>query len=152
MATTSVVGVARARLVEACGVGQLEGKFHYAWPGPNLSRGRHEAFWIDDIPKWTQSIPNIKAGRKQRQEEFSFEIVGWVARPDKVGMDGAQWVFERMLELQAVLENALADDVQLENSVFQWLQLTERVPDLVPHEKGWACMVVATVDGQARLT
>jgi hypothetical protein len=152
MATTSVLGIARARLVEACGTGELEGKFHYAWPGAEISKGRHEVFWIDDIPKWNQSIPNLKAGRKQRQEEFSIEIVGWVSRPGEPGDVGARATFERMLELLAVLENNMADDVQLENSAFQWLQLTERVPDLVPHERGWACMVVSTVEGQARLT
>lgn len=150
MATTTTIGTARARLVTVLNTGEMDGKFHYAWPGPQIAKGAHEAAWISDIPEWTQTIPNLKAGRKQRQESYRFEVTLWVAQPD-TGPDKAQVCFERTLTLLAVLENALADDVQAGTSAVQWLQLTDRVTDLIPHERGWACMVVSTVEGQARL-
>lgn len=151
MATTTTIGTARARLVVVANSGDLDGKFHYAWPGPQIASGAHEVAWISDVTDWTQEIPNLKAGRKQRQESYKFEITLWVAQPD-TGVDGAQPCFERGLDLMKVLENALADDVQAGTTQVQWLQLTERVPDLVPHENGWAFMLVSTVEGQARLT
>lgn len=151
MPTTTTIGTARARLVVVCNAGEMDGKFHYAWPGPQIASGAHEVAWISNVTDWEQTIPNIKAGRKQRQETYKFELTLWVAQPD-TGVDGAQACFERTLALMTVLENELADDVQAGTHDVHWLQLTERVPDLVPYENGWACMVVSTVEGQARLT
>lgn len=152
MPTTSTLGLARAALVDALNTGALAGKVHYAWPGPQLTRGAHEAFWIDDVPAWTQTIPNIKAGRKQRQESYTLEGVLWVAKPDATGTAGAKATFDRALELMAVPENALADDVQLEQPAIQWAVLANRTIALIPHEKGWAVMATLQFEGNARLT
>lgn len=151
MATTTTIGTARAGLVTVLDTGALDGKVHYAWPGPQIAKGAHEVAWISNVTDWTQTIPNLKSGRKQRQESYKFELTLWVAQPD-TGADGAQECFERALTLLAVAENALADDVQAATTAVQWQQLTDREVDLVPHEKGWACMVTSTVEGQARLT
>jgi hypothetical protein len=149
--TTSTLGLFRAALVTALDTGALADKVHYAWPGPQIAKGAHEVLWFDEIPEWSQTIPNMKAGRKQRQETYTLEGVLWVAKPD-VGVDGAQETFERALVLAAVAENALADDVQLGETGIQWGLLAERTPALIPHEKGWAAMIVMRFEGNARLT
>lgn len=151
MPTTSTLGIFRAALVTALDTGALADKVHYAWPGPQIAKGAHEVFWFDEIPNWTQTIPNMKAGRKQRQETYMLEGVLWVAKPD-VGVDGAQATFERALELAAVPENALADDVQLGDTRIQWGLLAERTAALIPYEKGWGAMLTMRFEGNARLT
>lgn len=158
MATTSTLGLAREALVTVLNTGELAGKVHYAWPGPQLTKGAHEAVWVDEIPEWTQTIPNIKAGRKQRQETYTLELVLWVAKPDAVGQAGAQATFERGLALIAVAENALADDVQLAGddepaeTAIQWVVLSDRTIALIPHDKGWGAMATLRFEGNARLT
>lgn len=151
MPTTSTLGIFRAALVVALDTGELTDKVHYAWPGSQIAKGAHEVFWFDEIPEWSQTIPNIKAGRKQRQETYTLEGVLWVAKPD-VGVDGAQATFERALVLAAVPENVLADNVQLGETDIQWGLLAERTPALIPYEKGWAAMIVMRFEGNARLT
>lgn len=153
MPTTSTIGLARAALVTALDTGALAGKVHYAWPGPQASRGARELLWIDRVPpgSWTQDIPNIKAGRKQRQERYVHELVLWVAKPELTAAD-AQAAEERALELATVVENALADDVQLAEANIQWMVLSDRLLDLVPFEKGWGCQIVLSIEGNARLT
>lgn len=152
MATTSTLGTARAAIQAALDTGLLQGKSHYAWPGPIVSKGHFEGVWIAGVDRWSHVIPNIKAGRKQRQEEYVLRGQLWVAKPD-VGADGAQVTFERALALFAVVEDALANDVQLDETDIQWLQLDEHSPpDLIPYEKGWACLIEFRVRGQARLT
>lgn len=151
MPTTSTLGVFRAAMVTALNTGALAGKVHYAWPGPQIAKGGHEVLWFDEMPAWSQTIPNLKAGRKQRQETYTLEGVLWVAQPD-VGVDGAQATFERALELAAVPENALADDVTVGETGIQWALLAERTAALIPHENGWASMITMRFEGNARLT
>lgn len=151
MATTSTIALARAALVTALDTGDLAGKVHYAWPGPEIATGSHEVAWIDRIPEWSQTIPNIKAGRVQRQETYTFELVLWVAKPE-LTVAGAQETFERAVELMEVAEDALADDVQVGETAVQWMLLASRTPDLVPFETGWGCQIVSSVQGNARLT
>lgn len=151
MPTTSTFGIFRAALVTAFNTGELSGKVHYAWPGPEISEGAHEVMWFDDMPEWDQQIPNMKAGRKQRQETYAIEGLLLVAQPD-TGVDGAQACFERALELAAIPENALANDVQLGETGIQWGLLSSRRPLLVPHENGWRSMIVMVFTGNARLT
>lgn len=151
MAATSTVGVARAALVTALNTGDLAGKAYYAWPGPIVEKGSFEGVWVSGVPEWTRTIPSIKAGRKQRQERYVFTLALWVARPE-LGSDGAQATFERALTLFSVVEDALADDVQLGETSVQWMQADTSEVSLVPHETGWACLIETTVEGQARLT
>lgn len=151
MATTSTIGLARAALVTTLSTGQLAGKVYFAWPGPVASKGSHELVWVDRVAEWSSQIPNIKAGRKQRQERYIFELVLWVAKPE-LDSDSAQAVFERALALLAVVENALADDVQLGQAALSWAVLGELQVDLVPYESGWGCQIIPKIEGNARLT
>lgn len=149
--TTSTLGVFRAALVTAFDTDVLAGKVYYAWPGPQVAKGAHEVLWFDEIPQWSQGIPNMKAGRKQRQETYTLEGVLWVAQPD-TGVTGAQACFERALVLAAVCENALADDVQVGETGIQWSLLADRTAALIPHENGWAALLTMRFEGNARLT
>lgn len=150
MATTSTIGTARAALVTAVDEGELAGKAHYAWPG-NAGDGVNELWWIDKVTDWTQQIANIKAGRPQRQESYTFETVLWVANPEG-DADSAQETLERALVLAAVVENAVADDVQIGTTSIQWVELEERDLDLIPFGKGWGCQIISRIRGHARLT
>lgn len=150
MATTSTLATARAAIVDALNTGALQNKVRYAWPGPE-GDGENELCWVDSVPEWTQAIPNIKAGRIQRQESYTFEVVIWVAAPELTS-DGCQQAMERVLVLCAVAENALADDVQLGETAIQKLEITDREYSETPYEAGWTCQVVLTITGQARLT
>lgn len=151
MSTTSTIGLARAALVTALNTGALAGNVHYAWPGPMASKGARELLWVDRVTDWTQEIAGIKAGRKQRQETYTFELVLWVAKPELTAAE-AQAAFERSLVLAAVVEDQLANDVQLAQASIQWMVLTSRSLELVPFEKGWGCQIVLSIEGNARLT
>lgn len=151
MSTTTTIGEARQALVTAIDTGELDGKVSYAWPGPP-GADRTEFAYVDQVRDWTMDIPNIKAGRKQRQESYTFELVIFTAALE-TDATGAKTCFDRALTLLAEVEDALADDVQLGDTDIQLLQ-TVGVDgvELVPFMKGWACTLVALIAGQARLT
>lgn len=149
MATSSTVGTARAALKTAMDTGALSGLVYYAWPGPLADKP--EIVWIDGVRDWTQEIPNLKAGRKQRQEEYTFEVLLSVHNA-AVDSTGAQTVFERALTLRAVIEGALAADVQINSTALQWVSLTDCEADLFPFDKGWLCQMKLSVECHARLT
>ena len=149
MATTSTLGTARVALKTAMDTGALSGNVHYAWPGPLADKP--EVVWIGDVKNWTQAIAGLKAGRKMRQEEYTFEVILWVYDAT-LDSTGAQTVFERALVLAAVIESALAADVLIGTTVLQWVTLEERVIDLFPYEKSWACQIKLSIECNARLT
>lgn len=151
MPTSTTLTTARALLVTKLDTGKLANNVYYAWPGPEATKDRHELLWIDRVRDWTQEVPNMKAGRKQRQESYVFELVLWVAKPELTAST-AKSCDTRAIELMDVVDDALADDVQLAETDVHWLLLTDRTHDLIPHETGWACQIVLSVEGQARLT
>lgn len=151
MPTSTTLTTARALLVEKLDTGKLANNVYYAWPGPDVAKDRHELLWIDRVRDWTQQLPNMKAGRKQRQESYVFELVLWVAQPELTAAE-ASTCDDRAIELMDVIDDALAADVQLGETDIHWLLLTDRAHDLIPYETGWACQIVLSVEGQARLT
>lgn len=151
MPTATTLVTARKLLVSQLDTGDLTGNVYYAWPGPEAAKNRHELLWVDRVRDWTQEVPNMKAGRKQRQESYTFELVLWVARPELTA-ETAVHCDERAIELMNVVDDGLADDVQLSETALHWLLLTDRAHDLIPYETGWGCQIVLSVQGQARLT
>lgn len=151
MPTATTLVTARKLLRDQLDTGDLAGNVYYAWPGPEVAKGRHELLWVDRVVDWTQEVPNMKAGRKQRQESYTFELVLWVAMPELTAATAVE-CDERAVELLDVVDDALADDVQLGETDLHWLLLTDRAHDLIPYETGWACQIVLSVEGQARLT
>lgn len=150
MATTSTLGTAWAALKTAMDTGTLAGNVFYSWPGP-LGDGKNELVWIHEVIDWTQTIAGIKSGRKQRQEEYAFKVVVWKALPEG-DASSCQTAVERALVMAAVVEDALANDVQIGTTVIQYAALEEREISPFPWEKGWACQIVLYIHGHARLT
>jgi hypothetical protein len=149
MATTSTLGTARAALKTAMDTGILAGNVYYGHPGPEADKP--ELVWIHEVVNWTQTIAGIKAGRKQRQEEYTFKVVVWTVHAE-LDASGGQTAFERGLTVCAVIESALANDVQIGTTAIQYAALEDREIELTPWDKGWACQVILFVKGQARLT
>lgn len=157
--TATTIAAARAQLVNELAIGDLaevDGvrKVHYAWPGPHIMQGAHELVFIEKTRDWTQQLHGIKAGRKQRQEEYTFDLALWVAQPD-TDADGAQACFERAIELHNIIDSVIADDVQIglrqTSNRIQWAELTDRTSELFPHQRGWACFIGMSITGKARL-
>lgn len=152
MPTSTTIHTARSALVSVLNARpQLAGKAFYAWQGPEWARDFHELLWVDNVPEWTQEIPNIKAGRKQRQESYTFELVIWVAKPEE-DSTGAETTDQRAIELLDVVDDVLAEDVQAGGTDIHWLILGSRSHDLIPYLTGWACQIVLQIEGSARLT
>lgn len=151
MATTSTLGVAKDALVAALNTGALVDRVYYAWPGPQIAKSWFEGLWLGDVKEWRQEFPNSRAGRKQRQEQFTIEAVIWVAKPDETST-GAKAAQDRALELLAVVEDALANDVTVANSAIQWGQVAALENALTPMENGWGCMITVDITAHARLT
>jgi DNA-binding protein len=152
MATTSTIAIARQALVDLLDTGALAGNVYYAWPGGDVGE-RNEILWIDRIAPgtWTQEIPNIKAGRMQRHENYTFELVLWVAQPER-NADGSKAAFERAVELAEVVENKLADDVTIGEQSLKVAVLESRDVDEVAFDRGRAVQLVMSINCQARLT
>lgn len=154
MATTSTIGTARAQLVSALSTGELLNKVHYAWPGPSVQNGVFEGAWISGIVDWHWQIPNIKAGRKQRQEHYVFELTIWVNKADQ-NITAAQAAFERCLVLLGEVEDVLADNIQINTTAanaIQWAAVNIGKAAEMPLERGWGCMITVQIEGNARLT
>lgn len=163
MATTSTVPTVKAQLVTvfttalaaaARGGGQVP--VDYAWPGPDTEPeavflGRHPA--LSDIRMdVVDDIPTIKAGRKQRSEEYSVPVTVWEFRPDLQPTDAQECESEAYV-LFGLLEDVLAEDpnIGLPSGTILWARLGDHSSTLWPFEKGWACELTFEVDVEARL-
>lgn len=151
---TQLVVLAAAALVDA-GVDGAPVPVSYAWPGPETGAehvflGRHPE--LDDIRlDADQEIPTIKAGRKQRQENYDVQMTVWTFRPDLDPID-ARECEARAFDLVARLENVLADDVQIGlPDVVQYCRVDTVTSTLFPFNSGWADEVLLTLAVAARL-
>lgn len=151
MATISTIPAAWDALVAALDTGELLNKVHYAWPGPEVAKTVHEAVWVDAVTDWETIDPNIKAGRRHRDETYVFELVLWAAKPELVASQ-ARAANLRAFELLEIVENQLANDVQLGETTIHWLLPRGRTHTLVPLERGWGCQIITRIEGSARLT
>lgn len=140
-------------LATAVNVGPLAGKVSFAWPGP-AAKGAKELAWVDDVVDFSQQIVGMKAGRKMREEFYTLELVLWVTRPQGNNQPAAaEQCLLRALELQAVIEDALADDVQLGETGIEKLELADwEITFPVPVEQSWGCQIVSAVDVEALLS
>lgn len=162
MATTSTIPTVKAQLVTkfttalataSPSAGQVQ--VAYAWPGPNT---KSEAVFLGYHPELrdirlesVSEIPTIKAGRKQRQENYTVPVTIWTFHPEYTP-DRADDCEARAFVLFGHLEDELADDVQIGLGSIQWARLGDYSSTLWPFNKGWACELVFEVDVQARLT
>lgn len=154
MATVSTVPSVKAGLVAKIAA-NTSVETTYAWPGPQT---RSEAIFFGRHPELqdlrvdgTHEIPNIKAGRKQRQEAYDLDLTVWAFRPELSSAD-AQTVEERVFAIAETVEDVLADDPTAGLSQVQLIQVNDVTATLWPFQKGWACELVLQLNVRARLT
>lgn len=150
MATASIAHTARAALVAAIDTGALADKVYYGWPGPE-GDSQSELAWIDGIIDWTSPIATMKAGRRHRQEEFTMVLIVLTSASEE-DSQGLDTVFQRLLVLVKVVEDALADDTTLGESAIQWAEITDIESTDQPYDKGWISRAVVQIRVHARLT
>lgn len=148
---TSTMPTVEAAIVEALrDHDDLDGvQVEPAWPGPDAQR--EMIFLADDVPAWDLEIPNIKSGRKQRQETYTLTLEVWVFAPSLRPPD-AQVAKDRAVELADLIDDILADDPKLNNlDGVQRIVVTSGSRSLVAFEKGWGCQVTRGIEVHARL-
>lgn len=164
MATTSTIVTVKKQLVTkfttalaTAGTGGGQVPVTYAWPGPDTAS---ECVFLGPHPQTadvrvddSQQIPTIKAGRKQRQEEYTVRATVWSFRPDLTAT-GAETCEARAFVLLGHLEDELADDprIGLAPTVVQWLNIEAVLSTLFPFQAGWANELSIDIAVKARLT
>lgn len=156
MATTSTVPTVKARLV-ALFDAALDVPVTWAWPGPDTAP---ECVFLGPHPQLadirldlSSDIPTIKAGRKQRQEEYRVRVTVWSFRPELTSAD-AEECETRAFDLAAEVEDVLADDPRLglPAGVIQYAEIESTASTLFPFQAGWACELAIDVAVRARLS
>lgn len=166
MATTATLVTVKDRLVTLYRAalatasptgGQVQ--VEYAWPGAKTEPeavflGRHPDLAPNPLAGLTRrtEIPNSQAGRKQRQESYPIEVTLWSFRPDLSAKD-ARTAEARTFTLLGLIEDVHANQSHLGiRDTIQKAELAETEVALLPHEKGWASVVVLTINVEARLS
>ena len=157
MATTSTVPTVKAQLVTKITTAITPIPAYSAWPGPKtppkcVFLGPHPET-ADIRLDLSSSIPTIKAGRKQRQEEYTVRVTVWTFRPDLTTVD-AQTCETEAFAVLADIEDELADDprIGLGVAVVQFLEVTSVASTLFPFQAGWACELAVDIAVRARLS
>lgn len=97
-------------------------------------------------------IPTMKAGRKQRTEDYRLEVVLRAGTPAGSASE-VRAVKNRCLTYYAALDSILADDPTVgEDILWAVLESFEMRTQPVPDFSGWGCEIIATVAVSARLT
>lgn len=148
MATTSTVPTFKAALHAALQArpGLAGVKVAYAWPGPPAT-GEMIAFGAttNDV-----DIPNMKAGRRQRDEDYVTEIIITIAKPGATP-ETAMDVEARSYQILGEIEDELADTPQTTPAIL-WATYAGCEDGWEPLDKGWRWQLTAKVRVRARLT
>lgn len=149
--------VTNAATLTAAGI--VDAAAEYAWPGPNavpdlIFLGAHP----DLVPNpllasspLDSEDPVMKAGRRQRQQDFDIEVTCWSFRPDLSPLDarsaevGGQALFD-------IVDGVVADNVRLGLTTIQNAEMTSGNPALVPFQSGWASVFRPVIRVRSRLT
>lgn len=148
MSTTTLVPVKLKLIDLLVGRPGLAGtQIGYRWPGDATEQ---EAIWLGDS-RGAGTYPVMRAGRKPRDELYTFDVFLQVLTPD--ALDETSEL--RALELLAELEDVVADD--------PGLGLGGTHPTLVARvaswastngllESGWGTVIKADIEVKSRLT
>lgn len=131
----------------------------YAWPGADtppdcIFLGRHPDLVANPLlasVDIASEDPVMKAGRRQRQQEFDVELTCWTFRPD-LSANGAQQAETGGLALLDIVDGVVADNVRLGLTTIQDAELTSCGVSLVPFKGGWASVFVPVIHIDSRLT
>lgn len=156
MATVSTIPTVWARLVTLMESNVPSGvDVSYTWSGnetePEAAFLGHHPEFRDILTRDDQVIPTIKAGRKERREDYEVPLTVWVFRPD-LSADDAKTCHERAFAIFAEIEDFLADDPALGLSPsIHWCRIASYDDLLIPFQSGWACLLTVTLTVLATL-
>lgn len=148
-----------ATAAELSALGVNDAKAFYAWPGGDASRnciflGAHP----DLVPNpllasapFDSEDPVMKAGRRQRQQEFDIEITCWAFCTD-LTPSGAAIADSRGEALFNIVDDVVADNVKLGLATIQGAEMRTGNPSLVAFDRGWASVFRPVVRIDSRLT
>lgn len=166
MATTSTYVTVKKQMValyrEALSAAARNGgqvQTSYAWPGPATEQvtvflGRHPDLLSPNTTAVDSRIPNMKAGRKQRQEQFRIPVSVWAFLPDLTPAD-VETAEEYVFDVAGLVEGVHADDPKLDlTTTIQKAEIVEwEIPEApMPFEGGYVVPLTLTVEVQARLS
>lgn len=149
MATSTTIGTVRSQLVTSLGG-------HATLASVDVTRtwrpwGDADQVFLGNV-EGESRIPNQKAGRKQRQESYSFDVVFRTIDNDGTPQTG-DVTEDRCITYLAALDDVLADDPQIDGlTSFEWATVGDFSLQNVPRSKGWGCQITVTVEVEARLT
>lgn len=154
MATSSTIPTVKAALVAAFQnrPGLSTVKVSWSWAGP---ASKEESIFLARAGSPMQvasRVPNIMAGRKQRQEDYTIPLTLWSF---KAGSSAStpEVAEGRAFEMFAEVDGTLADDPSLGlTPTIQQIVLGDYTVDTLPYENGWASEIVAELRCAARLT
>lgn len=117
------------------------------WGRPPDALVPRHAVYLGDV-SLTSRIPTIKAGRKQREERYTFDVVVWEAPPRGT----AEAAMTQALATYDLLDDLLADDPTLAN-LDGLVSATISDADMTSSQtnEGPIVVLVATVAVHARL-
>lgn len=128
----------------------------YAWPGPDtppdvIFLGRRPE--DGRPPSMTSQIPTIKAGTKQRQQEFDIPVTCESWRPD-LSPDAARTAEVGGQALLDIVDGVCAASSRLNEVGIQVAELRDIEPNLAPinSNSGWLSSFVPTIHVRTRLT
>lgn len=148
MATTSTVPAVRAALVSLLTSAINDTDVQVTHGRQQNSLVKRQVVTVGAASPYTSEIANLKAGRKQRDETYSIEVIFWVAKPRGVPYDADT----RVWTLFAELEDLLADDPTLGGvDGLAWAVLGDVEGDVAIEAEGPVAWLVASVDCKARL-
>jgi hypothetical protein len=148
MATTSTVPTVKAALVSllTTAIGNTDVQVMHGRSQDNLIKKRQVV--VVGAVSYQSEIANIKAGRKQRDERYSVEVLFLVAKPRGLSVDAESAAWALFNEL----EDVLANDPSLGGiDGLAWAVLGSVDADVALENEGPVAWITANVDCVARL-
>ena len=147
MATSSTVVPVKTALVSLLTSAINDSTVQVLYGRPNDSLVQRESVFVADVT-YSAEVANVKAGRKQYDEDYSVDVVFTVARGRGVGADTEARVFA----LFEFLRDLLADDVSLGGvDGLAWATLASVTAQTAQESEGPVSVLVATVKCRARI-
>lgn len=148
MATTSTVPTVVAALLSGmrtAGLAAFE-----SWPGPEAAA---EMVVLGKVTWDEYEIATVKAGRKQRQENWTVGFEVFVAGADGTTPSSPTAAKDRAFVLLALIENLLAADTAAgTTATVQRVEIRPLEAEPRVFETGWAFRIQGEIAVQARLT
>lgn len=148
MATTSTVPSVKAALVTQLTTAINSSSVQVSYGRPIQNLVKRQVVVVGNV-SYSSDIANQKAGRKQRDERYSIEVLFFVGAARGRAADAET----RVWALFASLENILADDPYLGGAIdgLAWAVLGSVEADVAHENEGPVAWIAANVDCLARL-